>query len=187
MQLDKIDRQIYKELFENGRISLTTLNKKIIKTNTELMSHSGIKKRISKLGTSGVLKVQGNLNIKKLNYHLMFILLEMTNYDKLKDMINCYNQCPRVFFLAHISGQYNVIMGVVGQSRDVLHRFINYCGPSNKEGILHTQTFFVSEIETPLFFPLKLFSQKSQESKCGNVCEKCEAFMDGKCEGCGKF
>jgi len=71
-------------------------------------------------------------------------------------------------------------MGVVGQIIDVLPRFINYCGPSNKEGILHSQTLFVSEVEPPQFFPLKLFSQESQETICGNVCKNCEAFLDGR-------
>ena len=187
MQLDEIDKQISKELFDNGRISLTNLNKKIFKTDKELMSHTGIKKRITKLRRSEVLKIQGNLNIKKLNYKIIFILLEMKNYEKSKDIIQAYSKCPKIFLLAQISGQYNVIMGVVGQSIDVLHRFINYCGPSNKEGILHSQTLFVSEVETPQFFPLDLFSQESQESICENVCKNCEAFLDGRCEGCGKF
>ena len=187
MQLDEIDRQISKELFDNGRISLTTLNKKIFKTDKELMSHTGIKKRIIKLRRSQALKIQGNLNIKKLNYTMMFILLEIKNFEKSKEIIQAYSKCPRVFLLAQISGQFNVIMGVVGQSVDVLHRYINYCGPSNKEGILHSQILFVSEVETPQFFPLNLFSHESQESICGNVCKNCEAFLDGKCEGCGKF
>jgi DNA-binding Lrp family transcriptional regulator len=187
MQLDEIDRQISKELFDNGRISLTALNKKIFKTDTELMSHTGIKKRIIKLRRTKVLKIQGNLNIKKLNYKMMFILLEIKNYEKSKEIIQAYSKCPRIFLLAQISGQFNVIMGVVGQSVDVLHRFINYCGPSNKEGILHSQVLFVSEVETPQFFPLNLFSQESQESICGNDCKNCEAFLDGRCEGCGNF
>jgi len=187
MLLDKIDRQISKELFENGRISLTALNKKIFKTDDELMSHTGIKKRILKLRNSKILKIQGNLNIKKLNYKMMFILLEMKNFEKSKEMIQAYSKCPRIFLLAQVSGQYNVIMGIIGQSIDVLHRFINYCGPSNKEGILHSQTLFVSEVEAPQFLPVNLFSQESQESVCGNICKDCEAFLDGRCDGCGKF
>jgi len=63
MQLDEIDKQIGKELFDNGRISLTTLNKMLFKTDRELMSRTGIKKRIIKLRCSEVLKIQGNLNL----------------------------------------------------------------------------------------------------------------------------
>lgn len=187
MILDDIDKQILNELFENGRESLTKLGDKISKGNQETMSHAGINKRITKLRKSEILKVQGNVNIKSLDYKACFILIEMKNYDEVKKIITCFSDCPRVFLLAHITGQYNLIMGIVGQNTDVLHRYINYCGPTNKEGILHSQTLFVSNLETPKFLPLKLFSKDSQEYKCGNICQECEAFLGGKCDGCGNF
>ena len=80
MRLDGIDKQILKELYENGRESLTTLNTKIFKTDSEVMSHTGVKKRITKLESSEILKVQGNININNLNYKAMLILLEMKNF-----------------------------------------------------------------------------------------------------------
>ena len=187
MRLDDIDKQIIRELYLDGRESLTDLNKKIFKTDKEIMSHTGIKKRIIKLKDLGILSIQANTNINQLNYKTMFILLEMQNYNRLQKIMNGYSKCPRVFLLAHVSGDYNVIMGVIGQSIEVLHRFINYCGPTNKEGILHSQILFVSQFETPQYLPLNLFSKRSQEKSCGNVCKKCEAFLDGKCEGCGNF
>ena len=96
MRLDDIDKQIVRELYNNGRESLTTLNKRVFKIDQELMSHTGIKKRISKLQDSGVLRIQGNLNVSKLNYKAMFILLEMQNYDEVKNIIKAYTNCPRV-------------------------------------------------------------------------------------------
>ncbi|MFX1425345.1 MAG: hypothetical protein ACFFBE_02755 [Promethearchaeota archaeon] len=187
MQLDDIDKQIIRELYLDGRQSLTELNKKIFKADHEIMSHTGVKKRITKLKDSGVLSIQANTNINQLNYKIMFILLEMQNYGKIQEIMNAYSHCPRIFLLAHLSGQYNVIMGVIGQSVEVLHRYINYCGPTNKEGILHSQILFVSQFKVPQYLPLNLFSEQSQEKACGNVCKKCEAFLDGKCEGCGNF
>ena len=187
MRLDNIDKQIFRQLFKNGRESLTDLNKKIMKSDKEIMSLTGIKKRITKLQDSNILKIQGNTNINQLNYKIMFILLEMKNYKSLKDITQAYSNCPRVFMSANISGEYNIIIGVVGQSTEVLHRYINHCGPTNKEGILHSQVLFVSQFDTPHFIPLNLFSNKSQERLCGNVCKKCEAFLDGSCEGCGNF
>ncbi len=187
MRLDDIDKQIIRELFRDGRESLTDLNKKIFKSDKEAMSHTGVKKRITKMMDREVLKVQANTNVNQLKYKIMFILLEMKNYDKLQEVIKAYSNCPRIFLLVQVTGQYNVIMGVVGQSIDVLHRYINYCGPTNKEGILHSQVLFMSQFETPQYLPLNLFSKKSQEHLCGNVCKKCEAFLDGKCNGCGNF
>ncbi|MHA1149888.1 MAG: hypothetical protein ACTSR8_16755 [Promethearchaeota archaeon] len=188
MKLDDIDKQILNELFKEGRESLTSLQEKIFKDNNEPMSHTGIKKRIRKLKDSKILKVQGGVNIiTELNYKGCFILLEMKNYEEVKKIIKAYSNCPRVFLLSHVTGQYNLIMGIIGQNIDVLHRYINYCGPTNKEGILHSQILFISDLFVPEYLPLHLFSKESQEQCCGNICKQCEAFLDGGCNGCGNF
>ena len=187
MTLDNIDRQILNALFNNGRESLTSLEKMIIKSGTETMSHTGIAKRISKLEDKEILKVQANTNIRKLEYKALFLLMEMINYEEVQNIIKAYQECPRVFLLAPVTGQYNLILGIVGQSMDVLHRYLNFCGPTNKKGILHSATIFTSELITPKYLPLNLFSKESHEDKCGNICKKCAAFLDGKCDGCGNF
>ncbi|MFX1502981.1 MAG: Lrp/AsnC family transcriptional regulator [Promethearchaeota archaeon] len=187
MPLDEIDKQILKLLFENGRESLSSLSLNVLKSNKETMSHAGIAKRISKLEDELILKIQGNIGIKNLNYFAAFILIEMKNYDELQNIIEAYSECPRVFLLAHVTGQYNLIFGIIGQNMDALHRYINYCGPTNKKGILHSAIIFVSDLINPKFLPINLFSQKSQEEKCGNICRDCAAYLDGKCRGCGNF
>ena len=68
-----------------------------------------------------------------------------------------------------------------------MQRYINHCGPTNKEGVLHSEILFISELITPKYFPLNLFSKESYEIKCGNICKECEAFLEGKCKGCGNF
>ncbi|MFX0017648.1 MAG: Lrp/AsnC family transcriptional regulator [Promethearchaeota archaeon] len=187
MQLDNIDRQILNALFKNGRESLTNLEKVIIKSDTDTMSHTGIAKRITKLEESGVLKVQANTNINKLQYKVLFLLMEMSNFEEVQNIIKAYQDCPRVFLLAPVTGQYNLILGIIGQNLDVLHRYLNYCGPTNKKGILHSATIFASEFIKPNYIPLNLFSRESQEDKCGNICKECAAYLDGKCYGCGNF
>lgn len=187
MSLDQIDKQILKFLYENGRESLSSLSLNVLKSNKETMSHAGIAKRISKLEEERILKIQGNINIKNLNYFIAFILIEMENYEELKKIIEAYSECPRVFLLAQVTGQFNLVFGIIGQSIDVLHRYINYCGPTNKKGILHSMVMFTSEILIPQFLPLNLFSGISKENKCGNICNDCTAFLDGECNGCGNF
>ncbi len=187
MDLDDIDKQILLGLYLNGRESLTGMGEKVRKLNKEPMSHTGISKRITKLESSNILKVQGNINIKNLDYHAAFILLEMRNYEELKQVSVAYKDCPRVFLLANVSGRYNVILGIIGQTMEILQRYINLCGPSNKEGVLHTEVLFIGGFETPNFLPINLFSRISKENKCGNVCKECEACLDGRCEGCGTF
>jgi len=187
MGLDNIDKQIINALYEKGRESLISIGEKVFKSDQDIMSHAGVRKRISKLEDSGVLKVQGNINIKALDYKACLIFLEMKNYDEVKKIINAYLNCPRVFLLAQITGRFNLIIGIIGQSVEVLHRYINFCGPTNKEGLLHSEIIFVSDLNSPEYLPLNLFSKKSQETKCGNICQDCEAYLDGKCDGCGTF
>ncbi len=187
MRIDKIDKQILKLLFNNGRESLTNLEKKVLKSDEKTMSHTGIAKRISKLEDIGILKVQANTNIKKIQYKALFFLIEMENYEERRKIIEAYSECPRVFLLAQVTGQYNLILGIIGQNEKVLQRYINHYGPTNKKGILHSAAIVVSDFILPKFIPLNLFSNESKEEKCGNICKNCEAFLDGKCEGCGNF
>ncbi|MFX1588229.1 MAG: Lrp/AsnC family transcriptional regulator [Promethearchaeota archaeon] len=187
MELDKIDKQILNALFIDGRESLSNLSNQVEKSDQQKMSHTGIAKRISKLEDSRILKVQGNISISGLNYYTAFILMEMKNYDEIQTIIDQYSECPRVFLLAHVTGQYNLIFGIIGQNVDVLRRFINYCGPTNKKGILHSAIIFASNIINPKFLPIDLFSGVSKEHKCGNICKGCEAFLEGDCSGCGNF
>ncbi len=187
MRLDEVDKQILNELFEDGRVSLTDLNNRIFKSDQQTMSHTGVKKRISKLSDSEIMKIQGNINIETLNYRACLIFLEMKNYEKVKELSIAYSNCPRVFFLAQTTGQYDIIIGIIGQSVDVLHQYLNYCGPTNKEGVLHSDILFISKFNIPKYLPINLFSNSSQETKCGNICVNCEAYLDGKCEGCGNF
>jgi len=187
MPLDNIDKQIVTALFKSGRESLTNLKEIIFKSDDETMSHTGIAKRISKLEDKGILKVQGNININEINYKTLFILMEWGNYEEIKSIIKSYSECPRVFLLAQVTGQYNLIMGVIGQNLDVLHRYINHCGPTNKKGLLHSALIFGSDFITPKFLPLNLFSKESNEQNCGNICVDCEAYLNGKCDGCGTF
>lgn len=187
MSLDKIDKQILKALFVNGRESLSSLSKIITKSNQDTMSHAGIAKRISKLEDFGTLKIQGNISVKSLGYSVVFILMEMKNFEEVQKISEAYSECPRVFLLAQVTGQYNLIFGIVGQDMDVLRRFINFCGPTNKKGVLHSAIIYTSQLLVPKFLPLNLFSGISKEHKCENICKACEAYLDGKCNGCGNF
>ncbi|MFX1256331.1 MAG: Lrp/AsnC family transcriptional regulator [Promethearchaeota archaeon] len=187
MELDNIDKQILNILFNNGRENLSQIKEKVQKPDLETMSHTGVRKRINKLKSSGILKVQGNLSIRNLEYQIALILMEMKNYSEINKVIEAYSTCPRVFLLAQVTGRYNLILGIVGQNIEVLQRYINHCGPTNKEGVLHSDILIISNLEAPRFLPLNIFSKESQESKCDNICKDCAAFLDGKCKGCGNF
>lgn len=187
MDLDDVDKQILNGLFKNGRESLTNMGERVFKGNKIPMSHTGISKRITKLEDSDILKIQGNLNVTTLKYNAAIILLEMKNYEELKKLSKAYKGCPRIFLLANVSGRYNIILGIIGKNIEDLQMYLNLCGPSNQEGVLHTDVLHIGNFETPQFLPMNLFTRKNIDKNCGNVCEECEAFLDGKCDGCGAF
>ena len=185
--IDNIDKQLLDILTKNGRESLTDIKDKVKKPDKEPMSHSGVRKRIKKLEDRGILKVQGNINPSALDFQAAFILMEMKNYIEVQKIKDGYKNCPRVFLLAEVTGQYNLILGVLGQNIETLRRFLNLCGPTNKEGILHSALMFVSNIVTPQYLPTQMYQRESHEEKCGNICEQCKAFNQGSCPGCGCF
>ncbi len=47
----------------------------------------------------------------------------MKNYEEIKKIINAYSRCPRIFMLSHVSGLYNLIIGIVGQNIETLQRY----------------------------------------------------------------
>ncbi|MHA1915459.1 MAG: hypothetical protein ACW97V_13945 [Promethearchaeota archaeon] len=187
MLVDAIDRQLIEALFREGRVSLSTLSKIIKKSNNDTMSLAGISRRISKLEKLGILNIQGNLSVNNLGYSIVFILMEMKNFDVVQNIIEMYSECPRIFLLAPVTGQYHLIIGVLGHTIDDLRDYINFCGPTNKLGIIHSEIIFSSRLITPKFIPVNLFSGKSREYKCANVCEECQSLLEGKCNGCGSF
>jgi DNA-binding Lrp family transcriptional regulator len=187
MDLDRIDKQILRILFKNGRKSYSKIRNDVLKSDNEKMSHTGIRKRINKLKKNNILKIQGNLNVNALDFVGAIILIEMENYDRTLEMIGFYSQCPRLFHLSEVSGQYNLALGFIGKNMDDLHKFINMCGPTNKKGILHSAIMYINEFIHPSFIPLNMFNEESKEDKCKNICCECSAFIGGKCLGCGNF
>ncbi|MBD3202042.1 MAG: hypothetical protein GF316_18645 [Candidatus Lokiarchaeota archaeon] len=187
MELDEIYKQIINILYNYGRESLTSIGEKVHKADKDKMSHTGVNKRLTKLEKLNLLKVQGNVNISKLDYKACYILIELKNFESIKSIIKSYEKCPRVFLLNQVSGRYNLILGIVGQNTEILQRYINHCGPTNKEGILHSDILFVSDFVIPPYIPINLFGKESYECNCGNICSNCSALLEGNCEGCGNF
>lgn len=187
MNFDKVDKQILRLLFENGRMSYSKIKNKVLKSDNEKMSHSGIRKRIHKLKKDNLVKIQGNVNVKALNYVGVIILIEMENYEKTVELINYYSGCPRVFSFLEVSGQYDLILGFLGKNMDDLHKFINRCDPTNKRGILHSTLMYIKDVVYPKFIPLDMFNAENKEKTWGNICCDCSVFIDEKCSGCENF
>ena len=87
-KLDDIDKQILHQLILDGRQSITP-----IKNITEL-SHTAIQNRIKKLIESGILKIQGNININSLELKVAYVNVGLKNYNDLDKFIEHFQICP---------------------------------------------------------------------------------------------
>ncbi|NVM17188.1 MAG: winged helix-turn-helix transcriptional regulator [Candidatus Lokiarchaeota archaeon] len=181
-KFDLIDRKILEMLIDDGRQSLTQISKEIA------MSNSGIKKRVSKLNKSGVLKIQGNFNLEAMEFKACVILLEIKNFEFISKIIKAYKSCPYVFLVAEILSSFNLMIGFFGNSDQDLNNKLKLCGPSNKEGVLHSKTILISDFKFPQFLPLHLSFRENEDiinnNSCGYKCIDCVAFIKNECKGC---
>lgn len=179
---DEINRKILNILVKDGREPLTKISEEISLSNT------GIKKRIAKLNASGIFKVQGNFNLDAMEFKTCLILLEVKNFELLTNIIKAYKNCPYVFLIAETLGSFNLLMGFYGNRDNDLNFKLKYCGPSNKEGVLHSKIILISDLKSPKFLPLQIFLNNSNDDiykrECGYNCNSCEAFLNKQCKRC---
>ncbi len=171
-EIDYINKQIMCALFEDGKQSLQKLSKKIYKLDGTRMSNTGIKKRIEKLTNKKILRIQGNINIQKLGYNVVFLLVELRNYEKIINYNRLRFNCPRLFLLATITGRYQLIIGLVGRNLEEINSCINRCELISKDDfdIKNSEILFSSNLKIPKYIPIDFFC--NLEGKCKKFKEK---------------
>ena len=179
-ELDGIDKKILTELFKDGKKGL----KQFELFKSKVMSHTGIKNRISNLINSNVLKIQGNISVNELNYNLAFLLIELRKFEQLKRFIEYYSKCKRVFFVLTVSGKYHLLIGIVGKSFEAVNNFVSYCSLVNDIDVAKSKLIFGSNLELPEFLPINLFGKKQEDFNCERLCEECEYYKEKLCLGC---
>jgi len=182
VKFDHIDIKILKMLIDDGRQTLTQISKKTT------LSNSGIKKRVTKLNDSGILKIQGNFNLEAMDFKACIILLEVKNFKFISEISKAYNSCPYVFLVAEILSSFNLMIGLCGNGDQDLNNKLKLCGPSNSEGVLHSQIILISDFKLPQYLPLHLSLKKNEDinkpNSCGFKCVDCAAFIKNECKGC---
>jgi len=116
-QIDGLDLQIIKFLFEDGRKSFVEIAKK-----TKL-SPVGVKNRVEKLIEQGVLKIQGGLKIDTFNSVTAYIGVEAEK-KTVASLIEKLEKSPLVYHLVKTSGSYNLIINITASNMTQIERFI---------------------------------------------------------------
>jgi len=174
---DDIDKQIIAELQRDGRIGLVELGKKI------KLSHPGAGNRLKKLLAEDLVKVRADLNLRKLGMHLVALGIEVDGLDRAMEFAKKFSSCPRIAFIAPMTGDYNLFMILVCEEiRCLQHLIEKTIRPLG--GVKRISISFSSTPFEPAYLPIKIPVEKNEVAPCGKNCGKCEIFRAGLCIGC---
>jgi DNA-binding Lrp family transcriptional regulator len=182
--LDYIDKQILSELYKDGTQNPNQLSNKIKKDDNSMMSHVAIQRRIKKLKGAKLLNIQGNIGMNRFNLKTAFFSVAFKNFNFSYEYLGKYAKCPRIFLSLRVSGDFHLILGIVGKDLEDLNNFINCCLLSDSDNIKSSSITFSSEMFKPSYIPINLFDVNIKKTKCGKNCEECESYKKEICLGC---
>ena len=174
--VDELGRKLIELLQRNGRVTLVELSSELG------MSHVGVRKRLQKLLSSGMVKVVALLNSRLFVYAVVFAELE--SYSSFKEIAEKLKDCPRMLFLAPLIGGMNYIAVMAFESMDVLEACMSYCVVRALKGIRRSEVLIAREAVVPKYIYFKVVSVGSEKAPCGVDCSQCSLYSEGKCPAC---
>ncbi|HUY00813.1 MAG TPA: AsnC family transcriptional regulator [Candidatus Deferrimicrobium sp.] len=177
--LDAKNKKLIQLLQQDGRNSLTDLGHNLN------LSHVSVQKRLKKLIGDKQIHISANLSTSKLELHYAIILVEVNNYEQLKNIMEKFGKCPRLVFFGTMTGAYNIISVIAAETQDTLQSVINVCSVRNEPGLRRSDVFIVDIPLNPQFVPLQIpIKNENTKTSCSRSCDVCERYNEGKCAGC---
>jgi DNA-binding Lrp family transcriptional regulator len=179
--LDEIDKKIITQLQANGRTTAEELAK--ITGFTSM----GAKKRLEKLIKNGTIKVSALINPSVLKLHPAFVMLEMESAEAMQDLLNRFEECPRVVEIYKTVGGYNLIALVVAETQETLESIsMEKCSLRCSKGIRRSEFYPISDTYFSPFLQIRenLAHKKRTETPCKVDCDPCKRYETQKCVGC---
>jgi len=177
VSLDETDKKIIAELQRDGRAGLVELGRRVG------LSHPGVSNRLKRLVKEGLLNVKAELNVKKLGMQIALLGIEVDGLDRAMELAKKFTACPRVVFIAPMTGDYNLVMLLVGEDFTCLQNTIEKTiRPQN--GAKRLSISVSSAPFEPLHLPLKVPLERTKTAPCGKECSKCQPFTTHACLGC---
>ena len=179
--MDEIDKKIITQLQADGRTTLEELAK--ITGFTSM----GTKKRLQKLIKTGTIKVSALINPSALKLHLAIVMLEMDSAEAMQDLLNRFEECPRVVEIFKTVGGYNLIALVVAETRETLESIsMEKCSLRCSKGIRRSEFYPVSDTYFSPFLQIRenLAHKEKKVNPCNVECTPCNRYETQKCVGC---
>jgi len=180
-QVDEKDKTIITLLQADGRATLQEIAKNIGFTSM------GAKKRLEKLEKNGTIKVSALLNPDALKLHPAIVMLEMESAEAMQELLNRFEECPRVVQIFKTVGGYNLIALVVAETQETLESIsMEKCSLRCSRGIRRSEFYPVSNIYFSPFLQIRegLSHKEKKVTPCNVDCDPCNRFEDKKCVGC---
>lgn len=178
--MDDIDKKIIEQLRIDGRTTLQEISKKTGYTSM------GVKKRLDKLIESGVIKITALLNTSQVELYPALVFLEMETAEDLKNIVEKFNNCPRMVKLFTSLGGYNLIALVVAENQDTLGCIsVEKCSIRSQKGIRRSEFYPIGEVYyNPYIDTGPRIPSKTEETPCGVDCRNCSSYKEEKCVAC---
>ncbi len=181
MRLDEIDKKIISSLQDNGRMSLKEISRIVGLTSM------GVKKRLEKLFSRGLVKVSALLNIESLNLYAALLFVELENTDVKEEILKRFRECPRVVYIFNTLSGYNFIVLTIAEDKETLEsEAMQRCSLRSQKGIRRSEFYLIGSIEYEPFLPVRenLTHKGKVIAPCGVDCGKCERYRAEKCTAC---
>jgi len=179
--MDEVDRKIIAQLQEDGRTSLEDLSK--ITGFTSM----GTKKRLEKLVDNGVIKISALINPSAFGLHAAIVMLEMESVEAMQNILDRFEECPRVVQIFKTIGGFNLMALVVAETGETLESIsMEKCSLRCSKGIRRSEFYPVSDIYFSPFLQIRknLARKEKKIAPCSVECDPCIRYETQKCVGC---
>jgi Lrp/AsnC family leucine-responsive transcriptional regulator len=179
--LDEIDKKIITQLQADGRTTLEELSK--ITGFTSM----GIKKRLERLIKNEIIKVSALINPSSLKLHPAIVMLEMESAEAMQNVLDRFEECPRVIQIFKTLGGYNLIALVVAETKETLESIsMEKCSLRCSKGIRRSEFYPISDTYFSPFFQIRenLAHKEKKVTPCNVECDPCKRYETQKCVGC---
>jgi len=179
--LDEIDKKIITQLQADGRTTLQELAK------SSGFTSMGTKKRLERLLNKGTIKVAALINPGALKLHPAIVMLEMESAEAMQELLNRFEECPRVIQIFKTVGGYNLIALVIAETQETLESIsMEKCSLRCSKGIRRSEFYPVSETYFSPFLQIRegLAHKEKKATPCNVECDPCNRYETQKCVGC---
>jgi Lrp/AsnC family leucine-responsive transcriptional regulator len=180
-KIDEVDKKIITQLQADGRATLQDLAKSVGFTSM------GTKKRLERLLKKGIIKISALSNPSALKLHPAIVMLEMESAEAMQQLLDRFEECPRVVQMFKTVGGYNLIALVVAETRETLESIsMEKCSLRCSKGIRRSEFYPVSETYFSPFLQIRenLAHKEKKVTPCNVDCNPCNRYETKKCVGC---